>query len=150
MKKLILTTLLFISYFGFSQDLHWETDLNTAKQIAKQENKPMLMYFTGSDWCSPCKQLKVDFFNSEEFIERSNDLVLLMIDLPFRQDIITEEQRKKNKVVNKKYNLVDSYPYMVGLNSNGKKVNDISNYSYLRDTTLHFDFLNYLIKYGSR
>lgn len=150
MKKLILNILLFISCLGFAQDLHWETDLNIAKGIAKQENKPILMYFTGSDWCSPCKQLKIDFFNSDEFRERANTLVLLMIDLPFRQDIITAEQLKKNKIVNKKYNPSDSYPYMVGLNSNGKKVNDISAYSSLRDTTLHFDFLNYLTKYGSK
>ena len=150
MKKLFLAILLLTSYLSFAQDLHWETDLNTAKEIAKQQNKPIVMYFTGSDWCSPCKKLKADFFHSEEFKERASSLVLLMIDLPFRQDIVTAEQLKKNKIVNKKYNSGDSYPYIVGLNSNGKKVNDISNYSYLRDTTLHFDFLNYLTKFGTR
>lgn len=150
MKKLILTILVFISFFGFSQDLHWETDLNIAKEIAAQQNKPIIMYFTGSDWCSPCKQLKADFFHSEEFMDRANSLVLLMIDLPFRQDIITDEQRKKNKGVNKKYNPSDSFPYLVGLNSKGKILNDISAYSSLRDTSLHFDFLNYLTKFGTR
>lgn len=150
MKKLFLAILLLTSCLSFAQDLHWETDLNTAKEIAKQQNKPIIMYFTGSDWCSPCKQLKADFLYSDEFLERADSLVLLMIDLPFREDIITPEQRKKNKAVNKKYNPTDSYPYMVGLNSNGKKVNDISAYSSLRDTSLHFNFLNYLTKFGTR
>lgn len=150
MKKLILLLLSLISFVGFSQDLHWETDFNTAKQIAQQENKPILMYFTGSDWCSPCKQLKADFFSSEKFKERANSIVLLMVDLPFRQDIITDEQRKKNKILIKKYNSDESFPYLVGLNSSGKILNDISAYSSLRDTSLHFNFLNYLTKYGTK
>ena len=89
MKKLILALVFFISFVGFSQELNWQTDYDTAKQIAQQENKSILMYFTGSDWCAPCKQLKEDFFHSERFINESEKLVLLMVDLPFRQDILS-------------------------------------------------------------
>ena len=146
MKKLILVILLFISYISFAQDLHWETDLNTAKAIAQQEDKPILMYFTGSDWCAPFKQLKADFFESEKFKQKADSLVLLMIDLPFREDIITEEQRKKNNAINKKYNPSESYPNIVGLQPNGRVINNISAYSSLRDTTLHFIFLDSLLR----
>ena len=142
MKKLILALVFFISFVGFSQELNWQTDYDTAKQIAQQENKSILMYFTGSDWCAPCKQLKEDFFHSERFINESEKLVLLMVDLPFRQDIITEEQRKKNKKLIKKYNPEESFPLLVALSSNGHELNRISAYGSLRDTTLHFNFLN--------
>ena len=145
MKKTLLILFLFISTLGFSQDLNWQTDFETAKQIAQQENKSILMYFTGSDWCAPCKQLKADFFHSERFIEQADKLVLLMVDLPFRQDIITEEQRKKNKVLIKKYNKEESFPLLVSLSNQGRETNRISAYSSLRDTTLHFNFLNSIL-----
>lgn len=146
MKKLILLLLSFISYVGFSQDLHWETDLDVAKSIAQEEDKPILMYFTGSDWCSPCKQLKVDFFSSEKFKQKADSLVLLMVDLPFRQDIITDEQRQKNKALIKKYNSDESFPNIIALNPKGKVINNISAYSSLRDTTLHFIFLDSILR----
>ena len=145
MKKLIFSILLLFSITGFSQDLNWETDFSVAKQRASYENKPILMYFTGSDWCSPCKQLKVDFFDSQKFIDKANSFILLKVDLPFRQDIISDEQRKKNKALSKKYNHSDSFPNIVGLNSRGKVVNNISAYSSLRDTTLHFNFIESLL-----
>ncbi len=145
MKKLFFSLLILLSYTSYCQDLYWETDLTIAKERAAQENKPILMYFTGSDWCSPCKQLKADFFESDKFKEKADSLVLLMIDLPFRQDIISEEQRKKNKTISKKFNKSDSFPNIVGMNSKGKVINNISAYSSLRDTTLHFNFLNNLL-----
>jgi len=146
MKKLIFSLLLLFSFTGFSQELYWETDFKTAKQKAIIEKKPLLMYFTGSDWCSPCKQLKIDFFNSERFKSKADKLVLLMVDLPFRQDIISEEQQKKNKALAKKYNPSDSFPYILAFNSKGKIINTISAYSSLRDTTLHFKFLESIIR----
>ncbi|WP_335967287.1 thioredoxin family protein [Galbibacter sp. PAP.153] len=41
-----------------SPSVNWLTDYPEAKAIAKQEKKNILMYFTGSDWCGPCKMLK--------------------------------------------------------------------------------------------
>jgi len=146
MKKLIFALILSFSFIGFAQDLKWETDFNTAKTIAAEQNKPILMYFTGSDWCSPCKQLKADFFQSEKFKSKANQVVLLMVDVPFRQDIVTPEQLKKNKALVKKYNKEESFPLLLALNSNGKEFNRISAYSSLRDTTMHFQFLESMLR----
>ncbi|WP_010179375.1 thioredoxin family protein [Aquimarina agarilytica] len=146
MKKLLFSLFILISVTGFSQDLDWKTDLNTAKNLAKEQNKNILVYFTGSDWCAPCKQLKEDFFKSEKFIEKADKLVLLMVDLPFRQDIITPEQREKNEKLIKKYNPEKSFPTIIGLSSSGKVLNSISAYSSLRDTTGHFRFLESILK----
>ena len=149
MKVLFLNLCLLFSLAGFSQDLHWETDLENAKKIAKEENKNVLMYFTGSDWCAPCKALKKDFFYTEKFAEQANKVVLLMIDLPFRDDIITAEQRVKNKLVDKKYNTERSYPLLVAINPEGTVLNSISAYSSFNtyhDTKEHFKFLESIVK----
>jgi len=54
MKKLILFLVFIGTSIGFSQEnsLQWITDFEIAKQVSKDTKKPILMYFTGSDWCS--------------------------------------------------------------------------------------------------
>ena len=35
----------------------WLTDLAAAKKQAAADKKPILMFFTGSDWCGWCKKI---------------------------------------------------------------------------------------------
>lgn len=147
MKKIVLVFFMTLSSVVFSQDkVTWLTDFAEAKQEASQSGKPIIMYLTGSDWCSPCKKLKVDFFESDAFIEQSKKVVLLKVDLPFREDIITPEQREKNQALQKKYNPQKSFPLLIGFNSRGREVSRISSYSG-GDPRYHFDFLNKLLQF---
>lgn len=149
---LILFSLLYV-FQGFSQEygeaqskLNWLTDLNEAKQVSAKTKKPIIIYFTGSDWCGPCKMLKADFFNSEKFEKISSDLVLLKIDIPRRKDIVTAEQLTKNKKVVKQYNKGGSYPNLVALNSKGKVLGSLNGYTFLRETDRHFAFVTSVIE----
>jgi thiol:disulfide interchange protein len=47
--------------------LTWSTDLPKALEQAKAEKKAVLMDFTGSDWCPPCKALHKNVLVSKEF-----------------------------------------------------------------------------------
>jgi len=125
-----------------AQDANWLTDFEEAKGLAKATEKPILMFFTGSDWCGPCKLLKKDFWESSEFLEQANDFILVEVDIPFREDIITPEQRKKNNELKDKYNKEESFPKVLALNSSGKVRERISAYSMLRDTSMYFKFLD--------
>lgn len=150
MKRFILITLLFISGMLYSQELdtslNWLTNIEKAKKISKELNKPILVYFTGSDWCTPCIKLKEDFFNSKEFLEKQDKMVLVMIDMPRRIDIISEKQKEYNKKVLSKYNSKKIFPKMIFLNSKGKVLDEFSGYSYYGDTSNHFRFINEQIK----
>ena len=128
------------------ETLPWLTNLEKAKKIAKKESKPILLYFTGSDWCAPCKMLKEDFFNHQDFKTLSKELVLVMIDYPRRVDIISEEQLVYNKEIIAALNPEKTFPKLLALNHRGKEIDKISGYSSLRDTTHHFTFLNKLLK----
>ena len=66
MKYLFL--LLMIPFLATAQmdiknanDSKWLTNYDTAISKAKKQKKNVLVYFTGSDWCPPCKMLKTDF-----------------------------------------------------------------------------------------
>ncbi|WP_452224630.1 thioredoxin family protein [Lacinutrix chionoecetis] len=151
MKNLFLLLFLCVSIQGFSQDedfsnLNWLTDFEEAKRVSESSKKPILIYFTGSDWCGPCKMLKKDFFNTEAFEEKSDNFVLLMVDMPRRLDIITPEQKKKNKALVKKYNQKGGYPNLVALSSNLNVIGELSGYTFLRETDRHFAFVDGLIQ----
>ena len=146
MKYLLIFTFLMLPICTYAQDndisLNWLTNVEEAQKVSKKTNKPILLYFTGSDWCSPCKMLKKDFFDSEEFRKKSEGFVLVMIDYPRRTDIITQEQFAYNKSVVAKLNRSRTFPKLLILNYKGKAQDEISGYSSLRDTSNHFAFLD--------
>jgi thioredoxin-related protein len=148
MKKLVVLFLLVVVSKVYSQDstLNWVTDFKEAKQISAKQDKPILMYFTGSDWCLPCKKLKADFFNTEKFSLKSQDFVLLIVDLPRRSDLITLEQKRKNMLLMQDYNRRNSFPTLVGLDSDGKVLGDINGYSSKEGTDDYYAFLNKILK----
>jgi thioredoxin-related protein len=135
MKKFLLI-LLFLPFVGIAQDssavetnLEWVTDYNQAVKQAKKERKNILLYFTGSDWCSPCIQLKRDLFDTREFQDISKKFVLLYIDHPRNQDLLTDQEWKQTKSLMSRYNKRGSFPLLQVLNSRGKTLDEISGYS---------------------
>ena len=151
MKNLILLFALVLVFKVSAQEenlsnLNWLTDIEEAKSMSLKEKKPILVYFTGSDWCPPCKMLKQDFFNSAEFEEKAKNMVLLMVDMPRRLDIISAAQKKKNIVLVQKYNSNGSYPNIVALNSNGNVIGEISGYTFLRETDRHNAFVDSILE----
>ena len=45
----------------------WLVDFAKAKAQSAKEGKPILMEFTGSDWCPPCKALHKNVLTSDIF-----------------------------------------------------------------------------------
>ena len=142
MKRITLLLFLFVAFGLQAQEVKWLTDFEKAKITAQKQKKPILMYFTGSDWCGPCKMLKKDFWQSPEFLEQSKDFVLLEVDVPFRLDVISESQMKKNKALQAKYNKEKSFPTLLALDASGRVKDRISAYSMLRDTAPYFAFID--------
>ncbi|MCP4460347.1 MAG: thioredoxin family protein [Cytophagales bacterium] len=88
MKLLFLSSLLVFTSFGFVapvDDVVWVTDYEQAFIKARNENKHVLINFTGSDWCGWCKKLDREVFSQAEFKEYAEEnLVLLKLDFPRR------------------------------------------------------------------
>jgi len=149
MKNVVVLLLLFISSCFYAQNhdtrLVWETDFEVAKNKSKTENKPVLMLFTGSDWCPPCKMLKKDFFYSDAFIAKSKNYVLLLIDFPRDKELITTSQETANKTLNAKYG-VRSLPTLIAVNYKGEIIDKIKSYNSGRDTRYHFEFIEKILK----
>jgi len=143
MKKIVIIVVFICAGSLQAQEstLNWLTDFEAAKEVAKQQEKTLLMYFTGSDWCAPCKKLKTDFFNTEKFAGKAQDFVLLMVDLPRRSGVITQSQKRKNMLLSQKYNRRGSFPALVALSTDGKILKELNGYDSRKGTDNHFQFL---------
>lgn len=61
----------------------WGTDLTAAKTRAAQNNKLVLVDFTGSDWCPPCIALHEHVLTQPEFLDYAEQhLELVALDFP--------------------------------------------------------------------
>lgn len=87
----------------------WLTNFEEAKKVAIKEGKPMLLDFTGSDWCPPCKALHKNVFSTEEFAkEAAGKYVLVELDFP-RTKQLPPEVKAQNSELQKKY-AITGYP----------------------------------------
>jgi len=93
----------------------WLTDLDAAKAQGVKENKPVLVDFTGSDWCPPCKALHKAVFESPEFAAAASRYVLVELDFP-RTKMQTPELKAKNREWQQKY-AVNSFPTVLLLDA---------------------------------
>lgn len=101
MKKVVFA---FLMFFLFSesvdaQKLNWHIDINEAIETATKENKALMLFFTGSDWCGWCKRLQSEVFRTSDFKVWSEDIVLVELDFPKRipQDEQTKAQNQQLK-----------------------------------------------------
>ena len=84
MKK-ILTLILITSVLlstAQQKDIIWHTDVEKAINISLKKEKPLLLFFTGKDWCGPCKMTSKYVFESKEFAEWSDNVILVELDFP--------------------------------------------------------------------
>jgi thioredoxin-related protein len=89
MKNIILLTLLMLSSVSLQaqEELTWHTDLTKATDISIKENKPLFLFFTGSDWCGWCIRLQNEVFKTPEFIAwAKKNVVLVELDFPKRKE----------------------------------------------------------------
>jgi thiol:disulfide interchange protein len=97
----------------------WMENLDKALEKAKAENKPVLVEFTGSDWCPPCKMMRKNVFSKKEFVTAaSKKWILVEIDLPKKNP----ELAKKNQPLAEKFK-IEGVPTVILLDKNGKEFN---------------------------
>ncbi|WP_442267132.1 thioredoxin family protein [Tenacibaculum sp. ZS6-P6] len=98
----------------------WLPTMKEAIKKATAENKPILIYFTGSDWCGPCINLDNTLFHTEKFEKfAAENLVLYTADFPRNRDLVTKENRKINKELSHRYDQ-SSFPTIILINSKGE------------------------------
>lgn len=99
----------------------WLVDYNQALAQAKQRNLPILINFSGSDWCGWCIKLMDEVFSKPEFMSYAKDnLVLLNLDFP-RKTKLPPAQAKANEELASQFG-IQGFPTVVLLDANGTQI----------------------------
>jgi protein disulfide-isomerase len=127
----------------------WLVDLDEAYAVSTKEKKPILVNFTGSDWCGWCKKLDADVFSKPEFQDwAKKNVVLFEADFPRRKQIPQKNQQQNFALQNAMG--VTGYPtiWLMNLNKNPTsgqyQINQLGRAGYMPSAT---DFIATLDKF---
>jgi thioredoxin-related protein len=123
MKKILILTMLVFGCFAMqAQELKWHTDVKEAIAIGNKEKKPLLMFFTGSDWCGWCIRLQKEVLKTPEFEKWANaNVILVELDYP-RRTAQTPEIKQQNSELQQAFS-IQGFPticFANGTNKDGK------------------------------
>ncbi|RKS94494.1 protein disulfide-isomerase [Flavobacterium limicola] len=121
MKKIIVALLLFAGSFAAeAQELVWETNVTKAMAISTETKKPLLLFFTGSDWCGWCIRLQKEVLKTPEFAAWAKEnVVLVELDYP-RKAPQTEEIKKQNNELQMAFG-IQGFPTIILANATTKE-----------------------------
>jgi protein disulfide-isomerase len=107
-----LTNMSLLSSANAMSSIKWQENYHDAIKTAKGTSKPLLMFFTGSDWCGWCNKLEEEALDSAEFSQSAADkFVFLKLDFPLysSQD---PQLKNQNKQLQQQFG-VRSFPTIV-------------------------------------
>jgi len=104
-----------------SAPLDWQTDYKAALKQSSTEGRPVLLDFTGSDWCIWCHRLHNEVFDQPEFREfAKQSLILVQLDFPQHKKL-PKALVKQNFSLQAQFH-IEGYPTIVLVDSTGKEL----------------------------
>jgi thioredoxin-related protein len=102
----------------------WMESYPDALAKAKTTGRPILVDFTGSDWCDWCMRLKDEVFTTRTFKDWAEaNVILLELDFPQGKPQSAELQRQNDELA-KKFS-VEGFPTVLVLNAEGAKLGQL-------------------------
>lgn len=146
-KRILVFVLLLLGIIVNAQtsnNLLWHKNIEDAITKAKKENKQTLVYFSGSDWCKPCMELKDEVFATKLFEDKAKkDYVLVNIDFILDRKKLSKEELTYIEKSAEKYNKLGAFPLVVILDEKGEVLKSVDGY---KSETASYYIDNYLNK----
>ena len=125
MKQILLGISLLVSVLASSSAsalTGFDPDYDAARERAKANGRPMVVLFTGSDWCGWCIKLEKEVFSTPEFLSAAtNEFELVVLDFPSDKSKQTDAQRKRCEELSEKFQ-VQGFPTVKILNAADESV----------------------------
>ena len=103
MKKIIVLSifsLFLLTSYSQEKSSMWLTNIDQAIAQSMETEKPIMLFFTGSDWCGWCKRLVKEVFDQKEFKDWAKDKIIpVELDFPRRTKL---DENLIHKIVNYK------------------------------------------------
>ncbi len=126
MNRIAFILLLLITFSASSQNSTpldtsiWKSNYDLLLVQSKETGKPILMVFSGSDWCKPCIKLREQILVSPEFSEWSiANVYCLSLDFPAqKKNALSDAQREHNEKLAERFNPDGVFPLLIVVDSN--------------------------------
>ena len=119
MRKILLGCILFASAALFAGA--WTDDFESAKKLSKEKNLPLMLDFTGSDWCGWCKLMDRKVFAEKTWDDwAKTNLVCVTVDFPREASEVSPKTRAQNEKLLARFG-VRGFPTFVLLAPGGEK-----------------------------
>ncbi len=98
----------------------WTMDLEAAKKVAAEMKLPILLNFSGSDWCGWCKIMEKNVFAKKEWSAYAKEnLLMVLLDFPSDSSLVPKEFVARNEELHAKYE-VSGFPTFIVLDDDGE------------------------------
>src|SRR3954469_385572 len=123
-RRLWIALLLIVSLSPAAKAEAWMEDYELAQAAARQRDRAVFLFFTGSDWCGWCQRLDREVLTTPQFNAFANpNLVLVKIDFP-RRTRLSAEQQAQNDALAMRFH-IRGYPTVVVLGGDGKVAGEL-------------------------
>ncbi|PLW93552.1 MAG: thioredoxin family protein [Marinilabiliales bacterium] len=97
----------------------WHTDYQHIIAESQERDLPILMVFSGCDWCKPCIKLKNQILETEEFENwAETHTVCIVLNFPSsKKHALSKEQTEQNEALAERFNKCGIFPLVLILNS---------------------------------
>lgn len=100
----------------------WVSTWPEAVKASKATGKPIMMMFTGSDWCHWCQKLEHEVFQRPSFQQWSDKVIKIRVDFPSTHEL-AKDTKSQNEVLKNWYaDFVNSYPTCLFVEPNGRVI----------------------------
>jgi thioredoxin-related protein len=100
-------------------------DYDAALAFAKEKKMPVLLVFTGSDWCGWCKIMDKNVFSKPEWTAYSKDnLVMIWLDYPRDKSKVPQKYQKRNDGLKATFG-IRGFPTYVVQDWDGRKLGQL-------------------------
>ena len=120
MRKLTYIVVFLLSVMAYAQN--WHPSYSDALASAQNEDKPIILVFSGSDWCAPCIKLDRNIWQSQDFkIHARDNYVLYKADFPRKKvNQLPEKTKIENQGLADTFNPDGHFPLVLVLDKDQK------------------------------
>lgn len=105
----------------YGNKIEWFNDYEAAVQQAKMQSLPIILFFTGSDWCSWCKKFEDEILSTPQFAEAmQGKFIFVRLDYPMKTSL-DPKTTTQNKQLKNKYK-IQGFPTLVLLDENEREI----------------------------
>ena len=98
----------------------WVISYSEAVEQSKETGRPIMLFFSGSDWCNWCSRLTEEVFVSHEFARWSTDHVIKVeVDFPQGYELPAEIQIQNENLKARFGQHIQTYPTVLFINADG-------------------------------